>query len=489
VKKFSSAFLLCALVSLTIFNSCKKINESTQLGGSLIPPIDNITTFDTTINVETYNEIFNDSTRSNYFDEQFLGTINNDPVFGTTTAAMFFELKPTLYPFVFDTVNGAQQNLFIDSVVLVLSYKETYGDTNALQKVDVYELAPSVTFKADSAYLIRNRSMFPTTTQLGSTTFAPRVLNDSLTMLRKERAANQLRIKLDNSFGQRLLSYDSVRASSNGAYASDSAFKSHFKGFAVYSDSTLGSSNALLGIALADTNTKLAIYYRTQRANNRKDTSVSYLRFIPGLSGSANYVSRNRAAGEINTYLTNGTAPDPQVYLQNFPGTYARVRIPDLTGVSNRVVHRAELIVEQIYDPSDKFFPPANFIYLDAYDTARKGYRTIPYDVTFDQTGNLNADVFGMIAENAKDPSNNAIKIWRLNLSRYVQHVVNKTEPLYELRLSSPFFLTNFYTMGNVLTAFNINSSYAKGRVRVAGGNYTANPARRMRLRIIYSKI
>ena len=42
-------------------------------------------------------------------------------------------------------------------------------------------------------------------------------------------------------------------------------------------------------------------------------------------------------------------------------------KYPTLAGLSNRVVHRAELIVEQVYDISDTIFPPTN-LYLDAYD-------------------------------------------------------------------------------------------------------------------------
>ncbi|HET6993548.1 MAG TPA: hypothetical protein VFI06_01140, partial [Chitinophagaceae bacterium] len=78
---------------LILFTSCKKINEATELGADLIPPIDNVTTFDTSITVEAYNDIFTlggtsadslrqDTVRSHYSDEQFLGVINNDQLFG-----------------------------------------------------------------------------------------------------------------------------------------------------------------------------------------------------------------------------------------------------------------------------------------------------------------------------------------------------------------------------------------------------------------------
>ncbi|HEX6192760.1 MAG TPA: DUF4270 family protein, partial [Chitinophagaceae bacterium] len=126
-----------------IFSGCKKINEATSLGGELLPPIDNVNTFDTSVSVEIYNGIFNpvaDSQRLNKGEEHFLGRINNDPLFGGTDARMFFELKPTNYPFTF--ANADPDSLYIDSVVLVMNYVETYGDTLVPQTVNVYELAP-----------------------------------------------------------------------------------------------------------------------------------------------------------------------------------------------------------------------------------------------------------------------------------------------------------------------------------------------------------
>src|SRR6185503_771737 len=95
--------------TLILFISCKKINEATELGGDLIPPVDNISTFDTLLTVEAYNDLFTlggpvsdtlkeDSTLSDYRYEQFLGLISSDPFFGQTDAQMYFELKPLSFP-------------------------------------------------------------------------------------------------------------------------------------------------------------------------------------------------------------------------------------------------------------------------------------------------------------------------------------------------------------------------------------------------------
>ncbi|HKO79559.1 MAG TPA: hypothetical protein VJU78_04150, partial [Chitinophagaceae bacterium] len=71
--------------TLLLLISCKKINESTALGGDLIPAVDNINTFDTILNVEAYNDTFSmltDTAGYTSASTHYLGQINNDPFFG-----------------------------------------------------------------------------------------------------------------------------------------------------------------------------------------------------------------------------------------------------------------------------------------------------------------------------------------------------------------------------------------------------------------------
>lgn len=484
MKKISALFLSSiTFVFLSIsFFSCKKINESTELGSGLIPPVDNITTFADTLNVETYNEFFTDtqdSTRVGKSANHYLGYISNDPFFGKTTASIFLELKPQIFPFAF----ASKENLSLDSVVLVLSYRDTYGDTTISQRVNVYEIDQSSEFKADTAYLIRNNNI-TYSNLIGSATFVPKDLNDSL-HLYNEKASHQLRIKLDNSFGQLLLSKDSTNA-----YKSDSAFRKFFKGFAVVPETGMG--NAVMGFQLSDTNTKLAIYY-TYTKDNKKDTAVNYFRFInnqsvsPNNSANANLVKRDYTGTPVQAAV-GGTTPDEVGYIQNTPGTYVRVRIPGLADLSNRIVHRAELIVQQLAHPSDDIFTPSPFLLLDAFDVSKSQYRAIPYDFLFDNRGQLNIEQFGMLSKNATGPNGETINVWRLNISRYIQNLVNQKEPIYELRLSSPYVTSLLYGTQTFseLQTFSLNPTSTKYRLRVGGGNHPVQP---MKLRIVYSRL
>jgi hypothetical protein len=482
-----------------VITSCKKLNDATDLGGDLIPPVDNITTFDTTIDVESYNGIFallDDSTRlsKNTAGEQFwVGKITNDPIFGATDAEMFFELKPAFYRYSFrnydPTPTPSNDSLFIDSVVLVMHYAETYGDTTIPQTISVYEMQTAM--KADSNYYVnRNTLEAPGEPLLGSRNIVPSQLNDSVKAY-QDTTINQLRVRLSDAFGQRLLDMDST---SGGGFYNDSTFKTKFKGFHVKST---GGGNALIGISLTGANTKLAIYYRYQKGGAavpaNQDTAVDYFP-LTTFSGAATYVKRTHSA-QVQAASTSPAA-DPILYIQGTPGTFARIKVPALATMSNRVVHRAELIMEQVYDISDSTFLPPDMLYLDAFDASIPYHRVIPYDPQTNSVGGIDPTSFGGIATYKNDLGGNRIRIWKFNISRYVQHVLTHTIPLYELRVFAPTFIVEKYGIPGLtedsFIGVDANAFVGKGRVRLHGGGDGtipgANP-QRMRLRIVYSKL
>ena len=69
--------------------------------------------------------------------------IKNDPVFGTTEAWSYLELKPTYYKFTFP----ADTSLRPDSAVLILSYRGIFGDNSAnriTQDWEVHEIGETL---------------------------------------------------------------------------------------------------------------------------------------------------------------------------------------------------------------------------------------------------------------------------------------------------------------------------------------------------------
>ncbi|MBN8667889.1 MAG: DUF4270 family protein [Chitinophagales bacterium] len=486
-------FLIVSLLSgVTIFTACKRINAFTDIGSGLIPAVDNINTFDTVLNVEVYNGIFGDnedSIRMLSSEIHFLGQISNDPFFGKTDARIYLQLKPTLFPHAF----ARADSLTIDSVVLVLDYKGAYGDTTIPQTINVYEIAniPTNVFRADSNYLVKSTT-FVNGDLLGSRTIVPQNLKDTVKAY-KDTTVSQLRIRLSDLFGQRMLDYDST---AGGAYKSDSLLNTYFKGLAI--ESAAGSGNALMAFALANApNTKLAFYYRYPK-NGQPDTTVSYFTFSPYSifssigCASHNYVKRDFTGSPLEA-AANSPAADDFVYLINSPGSYATIKIPGLQNVSNRLVHRAELVAEQIYDPSDDIFFAPESIWMDAYDSSISSYRVIPYDLYPGGSGTLNLASFGSYGNTVPNGSGKDVARWSFDLTRYVQKIVTEGQKVMDFRMMSHRYstdsirLNNFDNSGNFTNYVQtLNNNYVTGRVRLGG---TAHPTRRMKLRIIYSKI
>jgi hypothetical protein len=484
--------LVFALVFWVIGNSaCTRIT-STELGAGLIPGVDGVNTLDTTLDVITDNFIDPDTARIYKTDNHVLGAITNDPLFGRTEARMLFQLMPEFYPFF---ISGPKDSLVADSAVLILSYRGFYGDSTQPLRVSVDELSTATPMNNFFNYATDYPQLynFNTVGSLGNThTVDIRRLGDSVNN-RYEKARNQIRIPLNTSLANRLLKqYDSTNA-----YRNDTAFKTFFGGLALrVSNAT--PANALLYINLIDTNSKLALYYNTRQPGATiRDTNVAYFRFNIVSSGDANFVTRNRAGAEVANRLNNNRA-DSLAYVQAVPGTYVRIRIPHLSRLSNRIIHRAELITEQVPDDAnlttfDRYMPPPRLLLLSIYDSVNKRKINIPNAYSIGLNG-PNTPEFGGFLVTKTVPGYDRLASYNFNLTRYVQGIVTRKDSSHVLRLTAPSNDSIHYTPAypnNVIsqtyaltTAFG--NDVAAGRVRLGGGGHSRF---RMRLRIVYSRL
>ncbi len=488
--------LLFVFIAFVIISSCTKISN-TEIGNGLIPPIDGVTTKDTVLDVLTFNNKL-DSIRISKYQEMVLGNIDNDPIMGKTKAIINAEFKPQYYPFYFEVGKGTDpatglDSLRLDSVVLVLGYKGLWGDSTNPINLKVYEISQTSVLKTDSVY--DSRSVMNIANELGQTTIAdPRKLTDSV-FPRLEQAKNQIRIRLNSAFGNRLLkNYDS-----SNVYQSDAQFSSTFRGFSIVPQT---GSNTLLRVSLSDTNSKVALYYKYIRRDGKGDTTaIRYFR--PGATaGASNNITRDRSGSESNASLLNPTnAADTMVYLQSGPGNYIRIQTPGLSNISNRVIHRAELVMEQEagdINNDGKFTAPNLFLCavqaktLTSKDSAYRFY--VPGDISIGQGGVVsNLGTFGGFINYKNDPTGKRVASYSFNITRYIQNIItNKaTAKVYDLYLFAP--VEDYVYAGDGLTALYPISSAAfnppgVGRVKLLGGT-SARKDRKMRLRIIYSTL
>ena len=466
-------YSLSLLIAIVFYiSSCTKI-RTTDLGGELIPAVDNVNVFDTTLEVITELYQLPDSTRITRTSDHALGILN-DPAFGKTTGEMYFKLQPQLfgsYPF------GKSRDSLIglDSVVLSLKYKSLYGDSNSIQSIRVFEIDQAAAFKDSLQGYIINSAPFLTADLLASKeNLLFNTLNDSLTYIRIKdtiTTSSELRIKLPNDFGMRLMSYDTT------TYKTDSAFNTKFKGFAVKADEGSSIKRALAYFNLADGNTRLSFHYRTTK-NAVADTAVTD--FILRGSGNANLVQRDPTGTDYGNALVNGTGNQEKLFLQTSPGSYVLVKIPGLDALSNRLIYKATLITEKLESTEDNIFKVPNLLFLDAVDSANNKFLTIPnsFEPQDNSAFGYNPALFGGFLANNR---------YEFDLSRYVQGIVTRKEKSYALRMYAPYITRPTLAGTADITRFiALNGPIAAGRVVVSGG---AHPVKKMRLYIVYSKL
>ena len=445
------------------------MNEPTDLGDDLIPPVDNITTFEVALETETNNALLVDTTLLLHGDQAAVGNFT-DPEFGTTDAAAYFTMSSGVYgkyPFI-----SKDAALAIDSVVLSLRYRGAYGDTLSSQTVEVFEIAPMATINTTTFYKYTDAD-FPTiATSLGSKTFNIPLLSDS----------TPLRIHLNNSLGNRFASYDTTNTS-NGGYNNDSIFQTLFKGLSVKAGA-LG--NALTYFDVFDTTkSKLTVYFRATK-DGKTDTAqanfyhlaVNYGNFVHP-AGVANIVNRT-PGGNWASYLTNTNLKDDKLYIQSSPGSYVNIKIPGLTTMENKVVHLAELLMYRLPSAQDNIFFGPRLLYLDKINNTRDTAFIFENDQAVGPSGDVN-----YLGGNLKSDNT-----YRFNITRHVQGILTRKEPNLDLRLYAPL-RTNLNVKNNPqISKVTVSASdkIAYGRSVLAGGNFS-DPSIRLRLRVIYSNL
>lgn len=467
-------------MAVFIFSSCNKI-DTTDLGNELIPGSDNVETFDTTLDVITDNLLTpaTDTIKMLYSQLHTAGVIDNDAEFGKTAThfyTSFVTSQSHSYPFVNrDTVR-------IDSVILSLRFSQLYGDSSSIQNFEVREIFSGFNFK-DTGYQIDNPDIPARPEVLGNKSALFYTLNDSLTYKNGKdtvRTAGELRINLDTAWARRFVNYDTTPGN---AYNNDSLLMDNFRGFEVRVNE--GASPVKRALAYFDLNdnsrTRITFYCRIQK-NGRTDTIAPYFIYKRG-NPEANMVRRTPANG-YQANVSNGLPNDEKIYLQTTPGSFAKVDIPALSTLDNRVIHRAELICERFPSQEDNFYLPPQYMFIDAFSQTGDSILTIRNDFIPSNSGRgYDVNTLGGLFKNNK---------YVFNLTRYVQSIVTKKQTNYTLRISAPFTGVPFYTTTDDRPSSRfplvINPTLAGGRVVLYGGAYP-DITRKMRLRIIYSKI
>jgi len=503
---------LTGFIAILIFSfGCTKL-DTTTLGTDLVPAVDNVNTFATSFDINAYQGIFNDTTFLSNGEDRVLGRIDNDPLFGKTNASLYLQLKPGAFPYSIplagDTLVG------VDSVVLALNVKGSWGDSSVLQRLTVREIP----FGTDGIWDSLNKplSYQPIPDNTGDLLLhnnAPfkevdiRRINDRIKFNNnRDSSQGQIRIRLSDSYANRLFRQDNQAVTRTAlgfignAFFSDSSYRMNFEGFAI--ESLKG--NAIVTIDVTDVKTRLEIHYRSRR-NNLLDTTYTSLNFFPVQFGAVQpSAGANRIKRDYSGTALASVPAFPQtaneIYLQTTPGTFTDLSVPGLIPFrdTNRIIHRAEISIIQIPGPALDPFTPPSFLYLDLKDPSPSGLRHKPIYFDLNPTQFYNPDnvpanffypsvvehgYFGGFNKKVTDPfTGSQISQYVFNITRYVQKIVTEQSNSYDFRVFAPYSFS--YPQYNPLPIAYPNE-LAYGRVRVGGtnGNY------KMQLKIIWSRV
>ena len=476
-------------ISILSFSACTRIGTS-ELGLDFVAG-DYFNTKDTILLVETETVDRPDSLRIYGGDVHIVGNITNDDLFGATNASMYFQLTPNNFPFY---LQGSKDSIVVDSAVMIFSYVGFYGDSTKPLKLNLGKISTASPLSLNTIYATNYPEKYAIQTDAAvanpySVDFTK--VGDSV-FNRYETARRQIRIPLLKTYADLFIkTFDSTNA-----YKNDTTLREHFPGFSLTADLS-SNNNVLLKTSLVDTNTKLALYYKTNSVAypGKKDTLVAYMKFSSYYSAQVNFVKRNRAGSEVALHI--GNANDSLVYVQNSPGTMVKVKVPGLKNFANKLIHRAELIAEQVPTVSpnalEKHLLPPNYLFLAAYDSASPILRSVPNDFLGVSDATSFYKFGGQLLYKTSQGDEN-IATYNFNVSRYVQGVISRKDSMFDFRILAPVNDSVRFvpphpsnTMSSIeYLSSSLGNSPAVGRVRLGGGNHSKH---KMRLRIYYSDL
>ncbi len=372
MKNTVFCLLALALYVLTCTTAC---TDPTAIGSDLLEEdqvgtgfTDTLTLFGRTVQGDTVRTF-----EPNVWAEALFFGDMVDPIFGRTRATIFaspslnldFTTLRTIHP-------DFSEDAVVDSVVLVLPYVEEkhYGDIKSVPfSLEVRELAEGINasriyYSGDSVQTFINT--------LGGTVFTP--ATDSVELIVYPDGVadtldfEHLSVRLDPSLGERFLQADSL------TFTSDSLFKDFFKGIQIGASA---ETKGLLAFTLSpdeDLRGGIYVYYR------ESDTIKKHYQFpfIYTSPSFARYQNTYKGAF-IEPFVRLDALEDSVLFVQGTQGLFARVNFPNLSGLSNLVVNKAELVAHVASLPGDDTdtFDPADRLFMSVYNADEERYDPI----------------------------------------------------------------------------------------------------------------
>jgi hypothetical protein len=351
------------IIPILILSAC---DEPGDVGMELLPSGDLISVGNRIQkDIRAYTFI-DDSVRTDEPNRSLLGSFK-DPVFGTTTIDLAFQLRLASYP-------NFKPGAVADSIKFFFYYYTVYGDTSTVQKLKFYELTeyidPDARFYDD-----HDLSQYASSVPLAEFDFKPRVTLDSVY---KDTLYQLAVVTLDQSLAQKLISADSLDMINN------EAFLNYFKGLYIRPE-IVDQGGAIVTLDMIPTSnfsgSALVLYY-----SNPDDTvSSTNAYFITNFSSRVHSFKHDYSQTAFYQNLNMETTLDSLIYIQSTGGLQSKIYIPGLENwrdSSNIAIHKAELVFHADTTASNfRKYPLPSQLLLTYIN--KNGLETLPQDHAF----------------------------------------------------------------------------------------------------------
>lgn len=331
-------------VSVFIFAlSCKKGDNF--IGSELQNEDINVSQL-TNFTINTYTKEA-DSLKADELSVSTLGSIK-DAELGKTKSSFFTQLRLPVENVDF-TSGGSLSDIVLDSIVLTLEYFDHYGNLDA-QTFEVYEVSDNIDI--DSTYY--NGTTFTNAgtnlVESGKGTLTPnptsKVFNGTDTV------SAQLRLKLDNSFGQLILN-----ESGNATLSNNTSFAQFLKGIEVKVNNPgqANGSGAILLFNLISANSNVTLYYR----NTVTSDTLSFNLLMNTNCARVNLNTHDYTGTMVAPQLLDSTLGITEVYVQGLKGLKTQIELTDIMNLkdSNIIINKAVLTMPVNTAGSSTFEP------------------------------------------------------------------------------------------------------------------------------------
>lgn len=506
---------LASIIVLSLLFSCE--NEYSEVGTEFINSIDTPPAYESET-VVAYSEKHN-SIRSNGFRNQFLGQYA-DPVFGLSTARILTQVSLS------QTRPNFGTNPIVDSVVMTLPFysrqvqddeyelDSVYGDGSFRMKVyksnqflRPLDPGPDGDFEENQLYYTDQFNEFSpnieSTPIVTSEVIRPSEMTEPVVLFDRDsegaidtlNLSPRIRIKMPNAFFEENL----VNQSGSEVLASNSAFRNFLRGFLLEAEQQQPVLNMSM-FDLQNEDANITVYYRNEVESEGDEEVFNYSQYSLNFQGikfnlydnnfSVDLANQNTEEGEENVYLKGGEGSSGIIELFGGPDSDGDGVSDELEELreNNWLINEANLYLYVNEDIASTTKNRINRVFLFNLDDEQ-----VLEDFVNDPTASENPSQSRQVHLGPLTRDENGNPYYRIRITAHINDVLNNGGDNVRLGVYVSPNVNEPNLVQTRESQLDISERVPRSMLEtprgiVIHGNRSADEAKKLKLRIIYTE-